>query len=695
MREPGAAVNLCFAVAIAGCLMACASAAGPAATVDGGTPDTQHHDAVAPRPDQPPRAVEGADGDAAQAGGSLRAAIGAHITVVDTDSATTDAGFADAGFADAAIADTQTDVGVPDADSTLELASDATSFAPLSDFIADEWQAPAGMEASPPIGCSAQVAVPAGQFVDVAAAAGVNLVRPVTWPAGSPFEGLEVREGGGQALADFDGDGQLDIYFAVATGDDRLYLAQPGGTLSFKGFSIANSGIEEHSAVAADLDNDGDADLVIGGDGVRIYRNDGPSASSGVTFTDVSMLAQLGKFTGEALFGTSVADLDRDGWLDVVVAGHRFEHPISDGTGGVISWPHILHGTGGMVFEDKSAVLPVKPAITFVISLVDLDGDGDQDLYFGNDFGAQVGPNQLLRNDSKGPGQPLVFTNVSALSGTDIAGNTMGIGLGDVDHDGSMDLFVGGWTGQNSLLHNASQLSGLMAFDDATLAAGGFLTGSGDATWGVQLVDVDSDGWLDTLMPNGHLVPGGAEAGGGTPGAGGSKGGGKGDSGGFGPLWGNPPLQADNLYIGKPDGSFSDVSEQAGFAALDSGRALSVGDIDRDGFADLVLGTVTGAPHVYRNGCSASAAWLHVRLNGVASNRSGIGARVTVIASGITYIRDIEAGSTSVWCSGEPAALFGLGSATVATQVQVRWPSGKVQSFADVPLRRRLLITEQ
>ncbi len=588
-----------------------------------------------------------------------------------------------------------------------DLPYDPTVYTPLVEYANPGWAPPAGMQSSAVIGCDPDSPPIPGKLIDVLVPSGIDLYRDDTWPAGTLFEGYEVREGGGHAIGDFNGDGRLDIYFAIATGPERLYLGQPSSPWKFKGFTHNNQGKIDISAVAADLDGDGDLDLIVGGVGVRMYRNDGPNPYTGVTFTDVTAQAGLTALADLPYFATAVGDLDRDGWLDILISPLKFESPLPGAGMPGFFLPILLRGKGGLTFEDVSSALPpLTPAPVYVASLVDLDNDGDLDIYFGRDFGQLIGPNQLLRNDLTGLGGALKFTNVSVLSGADVAGNTMGLGLGDYDRDGRIDILMSGWQGNLHMLHNNTQPGKKPTFIDTTTIGKSLTTGPSYASWGVHFVDLDNDGWLDLLVPNGHLTLGmggdfgtfesdgsGADSGkpsqpGGQPGTGGSGGGAAG-----GDLPDNPESQYDNFYRANGDGTFTDWSVQSGFHSPAVSRGVTQGDFDRDGWPDLVLGTVKGAPKLYRNGCG-NAAWLHILLKGQGGNRQGIGARITVVIAGITYIRDIEAGSTSVWSSGEAAAHFGLGTAIQADTLTVAWPSGKVQEFKDIPLRRRLLISE-
>ncbi len=542
------------------------------------------------------------------------------------------------------------------------------------------WYPPLGITTSPPIYCTPG-APPAGVFQEVAQTVGVTFDRPYLWPADSAYPNQHVHEGGGQAVADFNGDGRLDIYMVIATGDDKLYLADPKQAIGFVEFSIATTATEETSVIAADFDGDGDQDLIIGADGMIALRNDGPSNATGVAWTDVTAVAGLIETKGFPLFNAAVGDVDRDGWLDILIASNKFEKPPPMKS----NFPptpfacRLLRGKGNWQFEDVSSTLIVpKFGPSYISSLFDYDNDGDLDVYITYDFGELFLPNQLLRNDTAGPGQPIVFKNVSPLSGADMISHSMGAAIADYDRDGRLDVFFTGQADGNHFLHNETLPGGPPNFNDIGIETGTNFNGNNVASWGAQFIDVSNDGMLDLYVVNGYLD-------------------GQLNTGGKCPAGSCPnPLdlyEKDQLFEQNDNGTYSEITDQAGIAGVQAKRSVVRADFNQDGFIDLLLGSVSGKSQLYLNGCNNNA-WLHVTLKGKGGNQTGLGARITMQVGPVQHLHEMESGSTGLWGSSEQAALFGLGNAKKVDTLTVRWPSGINQTFKGLPVRRRIVITE-
>lgn len=515
---------------------------------------------------------------------------------------------------------------------------------------------PGSVSYSGPIACKPGATKP-GVFTNIAKSLGIDLVRPAKWPEGMELAGKTIHEGGGSAAADFDGDGVVDLYFATMVGPDRLYLSAGKGPLAYTAFDVPQSGTGTAGVIAVDLDNDDDPDVVLPGLPPRVLRNDGPAK-----FTDVTK-ALLPTSTDLPLLVASVADMDADGLLDVLFIsnkdeGNGFPPP---------AMPNVLmRATGPWQFVDVTSWLPAGPdAIGYAGTWADLDDDGDLDLYMVNDLGQMVQPNRMFRNDGKKAGK-VSFSDVSFASGLDVASSGMGCAVGDYDRDGDLDVLITGVDTQNYLF---SGQAGAIVFTDVTKKTGVVKSGKGRVSWAPVLFDADNDGWLDLFVANSWKQ--------GLSGSG----------------WNQPFEQADSLLRNDTKGAFDDVTAAAGVGDTGSSRSAVMTDLDSDGFLDLVVGGVWGTPLVYRNGCDDSG-WLEVRLTGTTSNRDGIGARVTVKVGGVTLVREIDAGSTGLQGSHEPMAHFGLGKTAQVVDVQVRWPSGKVQGFKDVAVRQIVHVVE-
>jgi len=431
--------------------------------------------------------------------------------------------------------------------------------------------------------------------------------------------------------------------------------------------------LRETGALAADFDGDGDPDLVVTGYATRVLRNDGPSAKFGIKFVDITASLGLDTLATKPFQGASAADVDRDGWIDLLVVANKEE----GGAGGQVFPPplykHKLYrNKGNWQFVDESAALPlVKEHPCYLGGWFDADGDGDLDVYFVNDFGNLFGPNQFLRNDTSAAGAPFKFVDVSFDANLDLAANGMGLAIGDVDRDGDFDLYITGRKNGNFLMIN----DGKAGFLDYAVFDNIWIPGPNYVSWGALFVDFDSDGFQDLFIANGYLEPGFGDSLGGP--------GGLGD--------GQPKKQNDNYFHATGNGTFVDLAAKAGVNWDGPSRTAAWADLDGDGFADLIVGQVFGKPRVYRNGCDNSG-WLHVRLKGKDGNLEGIGAVVTASIGDIKQMRQIEAGSTGLWSTSEPAALFGLATAQKVDELTVKWPDGVVQKFNDIPAHRRVTV---
>ncbi len=579
------------------------------------------------------------------------------------------------GEVDAAV-DTDTAVDA-DAVADADVVADADAVVDTGPVIdpppVDSWKAPPGVVSYGYTSCPADSSLPP-MFKEVAVDSGVFLDRPQIWPDGTDYSGQEVSEGGGTTVEDFNGDGRLDIYLVVTTGEDLLYLADPKIPWKYIEYVVPVTTTEDTGATAVDFDGDGDQDLFIGGDGVHALRNDGPDAVLGVKFTDITSELGLDATAGLPLMQIVAGDIDRNGWVDLVLVSNKFEKPPPF----VPSFPFKTHDNivllnNGGKFVDQGVVFPIPMTVpAYMGSLVDIDDDGDLDFYAVNDFAEFYTPNQLLRNDTAGPGTPLIFTNISSMSGADVVGSGMGTAIGDYDLDGLMDLFVSGHIQQNFLIQNKGMLAGMWSFADTSTDGPFNAMGNNFVSWGTQFSDIENDGWLDLALANGYL---------------------KGNVAGGEGINNNPVLQHNSFFHNEGNGKFTDVTFITGFDDKAPSRSLTRGDLDRDGYVDLLVGSTYGQQRVYRSGCGTNN-WLHVRLKGKPGNVTGIGARLWAKVGSVTYVRDIESGSTGLWGSSEQAADFGLGSAMLVDQLKIRWPSGKLQFIQNIPTRRRLVITE-
>jgi hypothetical protein len=480
---------------------------------------------------------------------------------------------------------------------------------------------------------------------------------------------------GGVALLDFDGDGWLDVY-ALQGGPfpprgcplpfgDRLFRNRGDGR--FQDVTAASGlaalpGGYGHGVAVGDYDNDGRPDLfVTRWRSYALYRNLG-----GGRFQDATAQAGL---EGDRDWPMSAAwaDLDNDGDLDLYVCHYLkwdaqhptlCEYPERSKPGYMHCDPrffpalpdHVFRNDGGR-FIDVTAEAGIvdREGRGLGVVATDLDDDGKVDIFVANDLSA----NLFFRNlgGFRFSEQAAEAGLAASAEGAFLAG--MGIACGDLDGDGRVDLAVTNFLNQaTTLYHN----HGGGVFSDRSAAAGLAAATRPFLGFGLAALDANNDGRLDLVQANGHVSD-------------------------FSPSF--PYEMRAQLLLGDASGRFRDVSAQAGPAwhVLRLGRGLAVGDIDNDGRIDVLI-VGQGAPLALLQNQPAPAAgrFLTLALEGVASNRDGVGAQVTVTAGGRNQVA-ARFGGGSYLSASDPRLHFGLGAARRADRVEVRWPSGRRDTY--------------
>jgi enediyne biosynthesis protein E4 len=248
----------------------------------------------------------------------------------------------------------------------------------------------------------------------------------------------------------------------------------------------------------------------------------------------------------------------------------------------------------------------------------------------------------------------------------------MGVGVGDYNGDGLLDIFKTNFSGDTSTLYrNLGVKSGLLSFDDVTFTAG-IGVNTRYLGWGCGFVDFDNDGWLDIFLVNGHVYPEVEKL---TTEA------------------GYP--QRKVLYQNQRDGSFKDIAEKIGGPLIEptAGRGCAFGDFDNDGDIDVVINPVNDFPVLLRTDSATNNNWISIKLIGAKSNRDGVGARIKVIAGDRTQIGEVRSGG-SYYSQNDMRVHFGLGKAAKAQTVEARWPSGAVDTLNDVAAGQVIFIKE-
>jgi hypothetical protein len=531
---------------------------------------------------------------------------------------------------------------------------------------------------------------PLPTFTDVAAQAGIRFQHR----NGSPEKNyIFEAKGGGVCLLDYDGDGFLDIYFVNgSTLEDvrrgarhpgALYRANGNGTYA----DVTTAALVPGPAwgmgcAVGDYDNDGLPDLyVLGVNGNVLYRN-----TPDHRFEDTTATAGLegGRWSTSAAF----LDHDRDGDLDLYVANNiqvdtrrtplSFPGPDCNYRGTrVMCGPRGLQGAldsfyrnnGDGTFSDVTSaagLLEDHPRYGLGLAVGDYDNDGWLDIYVANDST----PSYLYRNRRDG-----TFEDVALLAGVAVSDDGMeqagmGTDFGDYDNDGWLDLTKSNFAFENTNLYH-NEKDGHFTDQSGSVAGIAPLTYP-LVKWGTKFLDYDNDGWRDIVVVNGHVYPYLRRS----------------------PVGGETYEQRRLLFRNQGNGRFADMSRESGPGILQerSSRGLAVGDLDNDGDLDVVVVNIDSLPSILRNDGGSRRSWLCVSLRGRASNRFGLGARVTASTGGLRQIAEATT-SGSIFSASDSRVHFGLGSATEA-DLEVRWPSGRVQTMRAVPANQIVVVDE-
>ena len=499
--------------------------------------------------------------------------------------------------------------------------------------------------------------------------------------------------GSGVALFDYNNDGRLDI-FAVngapfqspvtpgavpqKTGPqywNRLYRNEGNGTFTDVTERAGLQGIGYGMGVAAgDYDNDGNEDLYVTAyGGNRLYHNNGNG-----TFTDVTQASGV----GGSGWSTSAAwvDLDGDGYLDLLVLryvkwdwddlwcgqrrpGYRaYCHPDVFQPLSML----VYHNNGNGTFTEEAHKLGLDvPGKGLGIAIADYDRDGRIDVFVANDSMEEF----LYHNKGNGIFDEVGLDSEVAVDGDGRTYAGMGVDFADYNNDGWPDLLITNLANQKYALYKNS--------GDGTFNYASYMSGIGGMTllhsgWGARFLDYDNDGWKDILVAQGHDLD-------------------------------NVDLTfpqihyREHLMIARNvDGKrFVDVTQASGpvFQQRWVGRGLATGDIDNDGTTDAVMTENNGPLHILMNRTESGNHWIGIRLIGHTSNRDGIGAVVKVVTSSGPQWQTVTTAS-SYLSSSDPRAHFGLGKDDNVRTLEVRWPSGTVQTLERVRGDRYITVDE-
>ncbi len=543
-------------------------------------------------------------------------------------------------------------------------------------------------------------------FEDITSAAGLAQALNVS---GSPDNKQFLLEemGCGVALFDYDNDGWLDIFLVNGSSfDEQVRARKPtsylfhnnrDGTFSDR---TAEAGLTRsgwgQACCVGDYDNDGFDDLFVTYWGRSVlYHNNGDG-----TFTDVSERAGVAGPEGRWGAGCCFLDYDRDGHLDLFVSSYvnfdplkaprpgdgaycRYNDiPVPCGPLGFAGGTNALYrnrgdGTFVDVSEASGIARPRGPAsMVFVrtnwrptgsyamgAAAADFDNDGWPDIYVASD----TAPSLLYRNNHDGTFREVGVPAGCAFDENGAALAGMGVGVGDFDSDGWLDIVRTNFSEQVTTLYRNSG----EAFADTSIRAG-LGVNRKYVGFGVGFFDFDNDGWKDLFIANGHV---------------------------YSQIAGRKLhltyRQPKIVYRNLGNGRFEDVSATLGDAirSPNLGRGCAFGDFDNDGDVDVIVNNLDGPPSLLRNDGGNANNWIMIKCVGTRSNRSGIGTRVRVTRVRETQIDEVRSGS-GYYSQSDFRLHFGLARATAADLVEIAWPSGVNETFHNLAANHLYVIRE-
>jgi hypothetical protein len=491
---------------------------------------------------------------------------------------------------------------------------------------------------------------------------------------------------GGVALIDYDNDGYLDIYFVNSLTVDMVksnrttksVLYRNNGDLTFTDVT-EKAGVGDigwgMGAIVADYNNDGFDDLYVTCVGPNhLLKNNGNG-----TFTDVTNTAGVGDPRWSA--GASFFDYNNDGKLDLYVANYvsfDFNNLPEFGKDKTCQYkgvavqcgPRGLPGDGDSLYHNNGdgtfADVTKKAGVTdpngyygMGVIASDFDEDGLIDIFVANDST----PNFLYKNQGDGTFKEIGFISGTALNENGAAQGSMGVTVADYNHDGRLDLFVTNFDDDYNVLYRND---GRGSFTDVSYAAKIAAVSLPYVGWGTKFFDYDNDGWVDLFVANGHVYPQ------------------------------IPSFQQRNfVHKNRRDGTFTEVAEQLGapFKEKRTGRGVAFGDLDNDGDVDVVLNNLGGAGQLLRNDGGNANNSVLIKLVGVKTNRSGVGAMVKVVSGALTQKDEVRSGDSYI-SQSDQRLHFGLEKRTKIDLIEIRWPSGVIDKVTGANVNKILTIKE-
>jgi hypothetical protein len=526
------------------------------------------------------------------------------------------------------------------------------------------------------------------QFTDITSKTGIHFNHVSSSDSKYVVESMS----GGVLLIDYDRDGYPDIYFTNAPTVDMAIKGQTArGALYHNNHDGTFTDVTENAGLATpcfamggavgDYNNDGWPDIYLtclGGN--KLFKNNGDG-----TFTDVTK--QAGIADGRWSTGAAFGDYDGDGNLDLMVTNYVDFHlndlpgfgtapnckyrgiDVQCGPRGLKgAGDALFHNNGDGTFTDVSKAAGVDdPNGYYGMSVIfsDFNNTGRPDIYIANDST----PKFLYKNLGNGKFQEIGLESGTAVSEDGSEQASMGIAVGDYLHTGFPSLYVTNFSDEYS---NLFRNDGQWNFSDVSYKSGVALPSLPYVKWGTVFFDADNDGWLDLIVVGGHVYP-------------------QVDTLPSGARYKEPKV----LQLNQKDGTFCDASDQAGpdLRIARVSRGVAAGDLFNDGNVDLVIEDLAGSPLILRNSGIAGRHWVSFELQGTKSNRLAIGARLKIVAGGLTQTEEIHSGG-SYLSQNDLRVHFGLNTAKKIDSLEIRWPSGKIETLKNLDVDKFYSVLE-
>lgn len=441
--------------------------------------------------------------------------------------------------------------------------------------------------------------------------------------------------GSGITFFDYDNDGWDDVTIASAQGDPVRFFKNINGFFVEQTLNITQNNWRNKQINWVDIDNDGDNDLFITSDtsSNRLYKNLGNMILEDITVAS-------GMLTDVLLtYGASWGDYNKDGYLDVFISNRS------------TTIPNVLYKNNGdntFTIVNPEAGIINTGMLSFCSAFFDYNNDGHQDLYVANDKIENA--NTLYENNGDG-----TFTDVSAVSGTDITIDAMSVTIDDFDADGWMDIYVTNDIVGNVFLRN----NGDGTFTDIAQSTHTTFNSVG---WGAVFLDADNDRDLDLYVSAEH----------------------NGSISGY---------LSSALYVNNNDGTFS-INNAAVPGDLAISYSNAIGDTDNDGYPEIVVNNINHDNiFLWKNNTINGNNWLKVKLEGTQSNKNGIGSLIEINVNGEKQYRYTLCGEGYL-SQNSATEFFGLGDGSVVDYIKVKWLSGVEDIIFNVNANQQLHIVE-